>query len=321
MNVPVFRSLAPLSAISSRGQKLSIGSITRSLSFAGRVPAFASSIAEAIRRSFTDGRRQAIQYNSGQYGTLATRRSSQQPDLEHPAPIDLPNDLTKDHLSHDLIRAAFDRLRSRMPTSHIRQRGHAGDTGGTTPKFNSAVRGEPNREQYTHEGATDGRLPGAHSRDSDRLFVAVAHPDTGTASSPSTNKGLRSNLARGAPPVRHISGSRPIWSSSMVFPQVVAGDRGGARPLNGYENVPVPADKSNSKSIVPSETSQGSQKHAMASVGEDGQSFVGDLYLDGGILGTWITRYIEKVITRPSSGPTGIDVRSITAWPGSPLPN
>lgn len=48
-------------------------------------------------------------------------------------------------------------------------------------------------------------------------------------------------------------------------------------------------------------------------------STAGDLYLDGAVLGRWITRHIEELLTRAPLGTTAVDGRSYAPWPGVPL--
>jgi hypothetical protein len=49
-----------------------------------------------------------------------------------------------------------------------------------------------------------------------------------------------------------------------------------------------------------------------------GSSASGDLYLDGALLGRWVTRHIERLLSRPPLGTTAVDGRAYASWPGSP---
>jgi hypothetical protein len=46
-----------------------------------------------------------------------------------------------------------------------------------------------------------------------------------------------------------------------------------------------------------------------------------ELHLDGAVVGRWITRYLERQITRPQAGATGFDQRMTPSWPGAPIGN
>ncbi len=46
-----------------------------------------------------------------------------------------------------------------------------------------------------------------------------------------------------------------------------------------------------------------------------------ELHLDGALLGRWVTRYIERQVTRPQSGATGFDPRMTPSWVGAPIGN
>ncbi len=47
----------------------------------------------------------------------------------------------------------------------------------------------------------------------------------------------------------------------------------------------------------------------------------GEIHLDGVALGRWITRHIERQVTRPQGGATGFDPRMSPSWPGAPIGN
>jgi hypothetical protein len=53
----------------------------------------------------------------------------------------------------------------------------------------------------------------------------------------------------------------------------------------------------------------------------DNGSSIGDLYLDGSVLGRWVIRHFERVLTRPTLGTTAMDPSVITPWPGLPITN
>jgi hypothetical protein len=46
-----------------------------------------------------------------------------------------------------------------------------------------------------------------------------------------------------------------------------------------------------------------------------------ELHMDGAVLGRWITRYLERQVTRPQVGSTGFDQRMTPSWPGAPIGN
>jgi hypothetical protein len=37
------------------------------------------------------------------------------------------------------------------------------------------------------------------------------------------------------------------------------------------------------------------------------------------MLGRWVVRHLERVLTRPTLGSTGVDPRVVAAWPGMPI--
>ena len=45
----------------------------------------------------------------------------------------------------------------------------------------------------------------------------------------------------------------------------------------------------------------------------------GDIFIDGNMLGRWVVRHLERVLTRPTLGSTGVDPRVVAAWPGMPI--
>jgi hypothetical protein len=115
--------------------------------------------------------------------------------------------------------------------------------------------------------------------------------------------------------------ARMILSKSKAPAQVNYSDGLRGRTKNGSEGLPGPVTHLKRGHDAPSSTMQELPVPSTAAGGGDAKSFVGELYLDGSILGAWITRYVERVVTRPSVGPTALNVRSTATWPGSPLPN
>jgi len=51
------------------------------------------------------------------------------------------------------------------------------------------------------------------------------------------------------------------------------------------------------------------------------QPLHGEILLDGVALGRWITRYLERQVSRPPAGVTGVDTRMSPSWPGAPADN
>lgn len=56
--------------------------------------------------------------------------------------------------------------------------------------------------------------------------------------------------------------------------------------------------------------------HAASS---DGSATAGTLYLDGSVLGRWVSSHVERELTRPNPGTTALDGRIIAPWPGPPI--
>jgi hypothetical protein len=71
-----------------------------------------------------------------------------------------------------------------------------------------------------------------------------------------------------------------------------------------------PTDTANPQPVVPSvDTSEANRPtHA-------------ELHLDGAALGRWVTRYLERQVTRPQAGATGFDPRMSPNWAGAPIGN
>jgi hypothetical protein len=46
-----------------------------------------------------------------------------------------------------------------------------------------------------------------------------------------------------------------------------------------------------------------------------------ELHLDGAALGRWVTRHLERQVTRPQAGATGFDPRMSPSWAGAPIGN
>jgi hypothetical protein len=46
-----------------------------------------------------------------------------------------------------------------------------------------------------------------------------------------------------------------------------------------------------------------------------------ELHLDGTTLGRWVTRHLEREVTRPQAGATGFDPRMTPSWAGAPIGN
>jgi hypothetical protein len=46
-----------------------------------------------------------------------------------------------------------------------------------------------------------------------------------------------------------------------------------------------------------------------------------ELHLDGAALGRWVTRHLERQVTRPQAGATGFDPRMTPSWSGAPIGN
>jgi hypothetical protein len=46
-----------------------------------------------------------------------------------------------------------------------------------------------------------------------------------------------------------------------------------------------------------------------------------ELHLDGAVLGRWVTRHLERQVTRPQAGATGFDPRMTPSWAGAPIGN
>lgn len=51
------------------------------------------------------------------------------------------------------------------------------------------------------------------------------------------------------------------------------------------------------------------------------QTTFAELHLDGAALGRWVTRHLERQVTRPQAGATGFDPRMTPSWPGAPIGN
>jgi len=51
------------------------------------------------------------------------------------------------------------------------------------------------------------------------------------------------------------------------------------------------------------------------------QATFAELHLDGAALGRWVTRHLERQVTRPQAGGTGFDPRMTPSWPGAPIGN
>jgi hypothetical protein len=54
---------------------------------------------------------------------------------------------------------------------------------------------------------------------------------------------------------------------------------------------------------------------------QDNRPLYAELHLDGAALGRWITRHLERQVTRPQAGATGFDPRMTPSWPGAPIGN
>ena len=63
------------------------------------------------------------------------------------------------------------------------------------------------------------------------------------------------------------------------------------------------------------QTQKGESEEFVAGKGD--QHIVGDVFLDGALIGRWMSRLLSKQVERASVGPTGYDVRRGRLLPGS----
>jgi hypothetical protein len=108
-----------------------------------------------------------------------------------------------------------------------------------------------------------------------------------------------------------VGQARPAHIESRTDPEMAAS------VPNSYTAAP-PGDLTQRASQLSSDVLQ--RRTGYIDIRDSGeQSSVGDLYLDGGQLGIWMTRYLERGLGRPASGASSLNTRVTAPWPGSPI--
>ena len=85
----------------------------------------------------------------------------------------------------------------------------------------------------------------------------------------------------------------------------------------GYSAAPASAFDAPQQETMEDSTGGGGWSEDNPAVAATASS--GDIYLDGNLLGRWMVRHLERVLTRPTLGSTGVDLRAVPAWPGMPI--
>lgn len=102
------------------------------------------------------------------------------------------------------------------------------------------------------------------------------------------------------------SPSREARQSSLLAPAANAqavpiSDRPRAEPSSAPGSSPVDDDNSRN-----TEDQERREEHA-------------ELHIDGTLLGQWVVRHLEEVLTKPPTGPSFVDQRLMPVYPGRPL--
>jgi hypothetical protein len=199
----------------------------------------------------------------------------------------------------------------------IRQERPGGSSEVITLKNRNFVLGKAYQGQNRLQQLTEARDGAVYSQNDKKLLAAASSAYTSKGGShPPTADRFSIWTTNGS----EMSDAQKTRSSLKTPHQIHSHERLRGRLAHGDESTRRSNGNHKHENITPFSSTHGSPARTTAADGDDSQSFVGELYLDGSILGTWITRYIERVISRPSVGTTGLNVRSAAPWPGSPLP-
>jgi hypothetical protein len=128
-----------------------------------------------------------------------------------------------------------------------------------------------------------------------------------------------------APPVPAPSsvGNRVVSRPPSIapLPLIAASPNVGSTPLR-YASPAVPNEQRLvSAAAQPPEPLQSRLTEAAADQQQTDRPTYAEVHLDGAALGRWVTRYIERQVTRPQAGATGFDPRMTPNWAGAPIGN
>lgn len=110
-------------------------------------------------------------------------------------------------------------------------------------------------------------------------------------------------------PVRS-QGASGTQNTGRQYP--AAGDRAGVSFAPGPHPAKVDMDTWSSQLPQPVRDADGAENVGQGNHSED--RAVGDLLLDGAVLGQWIERHLERSIMQSNRGPSAIDTRVIPQW-------
>jgi hypothetical protein len=106
-----------------------------------------------------------------------------------------------------------------------------------------------------------------------------------------------------------MSPNGPVTSNAQVFPR--------------QSNAPLALTQrwSTSPEVKGTEPTERVPALPSADLRQSDPPAFAEIHLDGAALGRWVTRHLERQITRPQAGATGFDPRMTPSWAGAPIGN